>query len=116
MLPLLHHAALEKSVQCGPVICIISVAMRLMRESSHITSGCFRRLCVCVCGESELFKANQHIEKLDCSSAEGGRRFAGVNYLTPETAAAFFSEQKIKTADEVGGRPVYRACITLQPR
>lgn len=64
MLPLLHHAVLVKRVQCGPVICIISVPMRLMRENSRITSGCFRG---CVWGR-HLFKGNQHIQNLKCSS------------------------------------------------
>lgn len=47
---------LEKSVQCGPVICIISVPMRLMRGSSGITSGCSGG-CV---GEASIQRQSTH--------------------------------------------------------
>lgn len=75
---------LKRVYQCGPVICIISVPMRLMRESSHITSGCFRG-CV---GEASIQRQSTH-SKTRMQFCRG-RCFAGVNFLTPETPASLF--------------------------
>lgn len=47
-----------------------------------------------------LFRGNQRIQKLDCSSA-GGRRFAGVNFLTSTPAATLFSKPPKKNINKV---------------
>lgn len=82
-----YRVALEDSVQCGTVICIISVPMRLMREkqSHHI------RVLSRLCGGGIYSETINTFKKNSVADLQRSMLFAGVNFLTSRTRASFFS-------------------------